>query len=187
MWVAQQANEFGPGDIATWAAAGIALLAALIAAWQAREARKSRKAAETQADAAAEQVKIMRADRDDRSAPEFVLEEAVDSSDKGLWCAKITVCMERGPRLASVTVTAHGEYIHDAVYADEYREHEQGPFTNVRPGSYLTVYVGCDDGYIETAGSVDLECVEDGGEGRTWHRGVGFTIEHAVRPRVRWA
>jgi hypothetical protein len=38
-----------PGDIATWAAAGVAVVAAGVAGWQTREARKSRIAAEIQA------------------------------------------------------------------------------------------------------------------------------------------
>lgn len=183
MWIAQKASELGPGDIATWVAM-VALLAAAVAVWQAREARKSRHAAEAQADAASEQVRIMRADHDDRSAPEFVVVEAMDSPDENRRSAKITLRMERGPRLSSVTVTPHGDYIHDGVYANEHLESRHPSFANVRPGSALTFYLGCRDGYQGTTGSAELECVEDGGESRIWHRGVGFTIDHAVRPMV---
>lgn len=82
------------GDLATWAAAVVALAAATVAFWQAREAKLSRQAAETQAaeakksrvaaeqqaQVAKDQAELMREDRDRRDAPTF----AVDVSDSNI-------------------------------------------------------------------------------------------------------
>lgn len=168
------------GDVAAWVAAGIALVAMGVATWQAVEARRSRKAADagadaakTQAEAAAAQVAIMRADRDDRSAPEFELVEAVDChQETGHFAARITLRMSSGPPLLSVRVAPHGEYIGRILDPTD-------TFSKARPGGQISFRVACDDGYVEAQGVVDLECTEEGGENRTWTRGVGFTIASA--------
>jgi hypothetical protein len=164
-------------ELATWAAAAIALAAMGVAVWQASEATKSRKAAaagadaaRAQAEAAAAQLAIMRADRDDRSAPQFEVAEAVDCQDEvGHFAAKIKIRMESGPSLASVKVTPHGTYL-GAI------ESSTDTFFNVRPGGLVSFTVSCDDGYVGESGSIDLVCKEDAGEHRVWHAGLGFVI-----------
>lgn len=161
-----------PGDLATWAAATVAFAAVIITTWQAHEARKSRKAAEeqasaaqTQAEAAVEQVVIMRADRENRHTPEFEVVEAVDCHEEiGYFAIKITLRMNSGPPLSSVKVTPHGEYIGSVSCFSEYDKGPADTFGNLRPGSTFTFYVSCDDGYVETTATVDLECVEEGDE-----------------------
>lgn len=175
----------------------------LAALRQAGEAKKARRVAENQAvsakrqaDAAAEQVKIMRAERDDRQAPALSVVAAVDSNQEvGFFSAKITLRLDSGPALSSVAVTTHGTYINGRPFTDPLRrmgpdaEPEPDPltFTTIRPGRSLTFYVPCDDGYVDSQATVDLECVEEGGDQRTWRRGVTATIKRPPEAQVTTA
>lgn len=146
-----------------------------VAIWQATEARRSRQiakegaeAAKAQAAAATAQVAIMRADRDDRTAPKFVVKDASDcGTELGTFAARITLELASGPSLSSVVVTTRGSYIGDP---------DPSTFQDVRRGGSVTFVVLCNKGYVESQGSADLACVEDGGEGRRWTVGVGFVI-----------
>lgn len=158
---------------------------------QAVEAEKSRKAAEVQARAAEEQVALMRAERDDRDAPEFSV-SAVDSFADGTsspettsyFVAKVELRMDRGPALHSVKITASGDYIvqsglHRFTYASGGIELT---FDDIRPGSVLIFYVSTEDGYVGSAIALDLTCRERDGEDRTWRRHYAATIVQRRRP-----
>jgi hypothetical protein len=112
------------GDHATWAAAGIAVVAAVFAHKQPREARKSRiaakpqateaaaksrTAAEAQVHAAGEQVALLRAERDEGGAPAFSV-SAVDARTMDiLTAAKIVLRLDRGRALRLLIITAFDE------------------------------------------------------------------------------
>jgi len=162
---------------------------------QAVEAEKSRKAAEVQARAAEEQVALMRAERDDRDAPEFSV-SAVDSFADGTsspgttnyFAAKVELRMDRGPALHSVKVTASGDYI---VQGGLHRFTDASggvaggielTFDNIRPGSVLVFYASTEDGYMGSAIALDLTCRERDGEGRTWRCDYAATIARQHRP-----
>jgi hypothetical protein len=115
----------------------------------------------------------MRADRYDRSAPRFVLVEAVDYHDEyGSFAARISLRMVEGPMLSSVLATPDGFAVHPSSFN----------FAMVRPGSDLTLVVTCDNGYVDSQVSVDLDCVEAGGEQRRWRQGLSATIVSPPAP-----
>lgn len=207
------------GDLATWASAVVAIIAAGIAWRQTREARKSRVAAETQAveaeksrkaaetqaieaeksrkvaevqaRAAEEQVALMRAERDDRDAPEFSV-SAIDSFAEGTnyvaFAAKVELRMDRGRALRSVTVTASGDYVVQSGlrrFGGLSGEDAAGielTFDDIRPGSVLVFYASTEDGYVGSAIALDLTCRERDGEDRTWHRHYATTIAQRPQP-----
>jgi hypothetical protein len=193
-----------PGDIATWAAAGVAVVAAGVAGWQTREARKSRiaaqtqateaaksrKAAETQARAAEEQVALMRADRDEREAPEFSV-SAVDAftDDTNSFAAKVVLRMERGRALRSLTITATGSYL-DKNPLYRFTDASGGvaagiqlTIDDVRNGREIVFYAQAKDGYVGSTIDLDLTCDDRDGE-RTWQRHHACTI--TPRPPRTW-
>lgn len=188
------------GDIATWAAAGVAVVSAGVAWRQTREARKSRVAAEKQADEAAksriaaeaqaraaeEQVALMRAERDVRDAPAFSV-SAVDAhpDDTGYFAAKIVLTLEQGRALSSVAVTASGEYVGGLHLPtntiDGSGASAELTFDDVRPGREITFYAGANDGYVGTPIDIDVTCHERDGN-RTWPCHYTCTIARRPQP-----
>jgi hypothetical protein len=194
------------GDIGTWAAAGIAVVAAGIAWWQTREARKSRIAAETQATEAAksraaaetqarsaeEQVALMRADRDERDAPEFTV-SVIDAhpDEAGYFSAKIVLRMDRGQALQSLTVTTTGEYLEPNAlhqFINDTGSLAAGPeltFPDVRPGSEITFYASAKKGYVGEPIALDLSCHERHGD-RTWNRHYARIVDQRPQEPPVW-
>lgn len=194
------------GDIATWAAACVAVVAAGIAGWQTREARKSRiaaqtqateaaksrEAAETQARAAEEQVALMRAERDARDAPEFTV-SVIDAhpDEAAYFSAKIVLRMDRGQALRSLTVTAAGEYLEPNAlhqFVNDTGSLAAGPeltFPDVRPGSETTFFAFTRQGYVGEPIALDLSCRERHGD-RTWNRHYARTIDPRPQEPPIW-
>jgi hypothetical protein len=171
-----------PGDIATWAAAAVAVVAAVFTGKQATEAAKSRKAAETQARAAEAQVTLMRAERDERDAPDFSV-SAIEAEDTGYFAAKITLRMDRGRVLRSLTIRASGDYL-EPNGLHRFTTDTGGiaagvelTFDDVRQGSELVFYASAKDGFVASTVGLDLACQERDGDARTWQRHYACTID----------
>ncbi|UKD50794.1 hypothetical protein L3Q65_00430 (plasmid) [Amycolatopsis sp. FU40] len=191
------------GDITSWAAAGIAALAAGIAWWQtlqargarraaeeqAAEARGSRIAAEKQAEAAEEQVAIMRAERDGLDAPTFSV-SAVNAhpEEANFFAIKVILAMEQGKALGSLAVKAAGERLHQnglhyaAAVGVTSDWSDELLFEDVRQGREIIFYMSADDGYVGTSVNIDLECRERDGD-RIWSSHYTRTIAEPPRKR----
>ncbi|MEU4673919.1 hypothetical protein AB0F91_39690 [Amycolatopsis sp. NPDC023774] len=192
------------GDIATWVAAGIAVVAAGFTGRQTREARKariaaqdqateaakSRAAAEIQARAAEDQVALMREERDERDAPEFSV-SAVDAFtvDTDYFAAKIVLRVERGQALRSLTVTASGDFVETSgLHRFTVGGVAAGivlTFDDVRRGRELLFYASTKDGYVGTTINLTVTCHERDGE-RTWQRHYACTIDQRPETPAAW-
>ncbi len=162
------------------------------AAWQqARSSAQSAEAALRQASAAEEQLELMRGQAEsaaaealEAAAPVFQLYDA-KLVFTGEWYMIATLCLTRGPALTSVTATVRGDevrwirrWIDDRGdwLDDEQRvaaPPKQREWTHLAAGALLEVVAEMEYHVSQPANlTIDLRCLEDGGEAREWTRTV---------------
>ncbi|MFG2351495.1 hypothetical protein [Streptomyces phaeochromogenes] len=180
------------------AAAVVSAGAAGVAVWQARTAAQSADAARIQANAAQEQVALMRrqieaedADRHQAAGPQFVIDQAhTETRDANAPYGVLVLRQESGPPLASVLVTAsgegveglRGEYVSDS---DSYRcaaETDLGPMAEGNGTG--TVHVALDFHHAETTVLLHLECRARDTDS-VWQRSISSDVALTPEPPRR--
>jgi hypothetical protein len=175
------------GDWIALGSAAVAIVGAGIAYTQARSARAAADAASRQAAAAEEQVAISRrqfevdlAARNEAEGPTFAIEEAVDCMRHQRFITATLVLLS-GPPLSVVKIRLAGPDARALVPSIMSREDEwAGEMTweDVSPVARRPVVAEME----WNAGSplhltLDLECVEEGGNHRTWNRTYTATAQ----------
>ncbi|MFI8521007.1 hypothetical protein ACIGEZ_24775 [Streptomyces sp. NPDC085481] len=183
--------------IAAIAATAVSAGAAGVAAWQSRIAARTAKDARTQANAAQEQVALMRrqldaedADRHEAAGPQFVVEQAHTETPDHAPYGVLVLRQESGPALASVLVTAEGDGVEGL--RGEYRsgtdsygrldEAEIGPMA-AGNGTH-TVRVVLDYDHPRTTVRLHLECRAQDGDG-VWQRSISSDVAPTPEPPRR--
>jgi hypothetical protein len=175
------------GDWIALASAIGAVIAAVVAIWQARSAREAANAASRQAAAAEEQVSISRsqleadmADRDEAEGPAFAIEDAREVYD-GEFFVTATLVMQSGRPLSSIKIRTRGADVRWlAPYLGSHDRVAERMWHDVSPVAKLPVIAQMEWNASRPLNlTLDLECVEQGGKQRTWHRSCGATAEPA--------
>ncbi|MEV5842215.1 hypothetical protein AB0M32_09590 [Streptomyces sp. NPDC051985] len=181
------------------AAAVVSAGAAGVAVWQADIAKQSAVSSRIQANAAQEQVALMRrqieaedADRHQAAGPQFVIDQAHTDTRDNTPYGVLVLRQESGPPLASVRVTASGEGVEGlrgeyASDSDTYRcaaETDLGPMAE--GNGTRTVHVALDYHQPETTVLLHLECRARDTDS-VWRRSISSNVAPVPEPPRRRA
>ncbi|MDX2682181.1 hypothetical protein [Streptomyces soliscabiei] len=178
------------------AAAVVSAGAAGVAVWQADIAKQSAVSSRIQANAAQEQVALMRrqieaedADRHQAAGPQFVIDQAHTDTRDNTPYGVLVLRQESGPPLASVRVTASGEGVEGlrgeyASDSDTYPETDLGPMAE--GNGTRTVHVALDYHRPETTVLLHLECRARDTDS-VWRRSISSNVAPVPEPPRRRA